>query len=348
MKERKKRASRIYINREVKEEILKKSNGRCSHCGKLIEVGGDFTVEHAVPISKGSDNDLRNLVALCSECNSLKADKVILKDAGNYYKFLNKEDLLELMGYIKKYSESIEWLDYDNWLKDDECILTPIGITTPEVWVNSKEGMRMVEKVVLRKAEYKDLEDVYNYMLKNGLDRDLAKDAITCTFTFGALYLLYNGAKELVGTFSVTLCNGGYGGYKVLPAIDLISIKKKYHYALQQALELVSENILKRSKSLIAFVLFHTFPGQENEEVIDVLKEIGCTTNFFKCVDDNPIYSLVYCKSNTISRCNSNLINKEIRNQSMGYSRLLLNRKKFCERVLPKDMLAEYRDIYKL
>lgn len=43
------------------EDILRKSDGVCAHCGCPVAIGDNFTVEHVVPISKGGTNDLVNI-----------------------------------------------------------------------------------------------------------------------------------------------------------------------------------------------------------------------------------------------------------------------------------------------
>lgn len=73
---RKKVVERVWFSRDVKEDILRKSDGVCAHCGCQVVVGDNFTVEHVVPISKGGTNDLVNIVALCHTCNVTKGDGI--------------------------------------------------------------------------------------------------------------------------------------------------------------------------------------------------------------------------------------------------------------------------------
>lgn len=73
---RKKVVERVWFSKDVKEDILCKSDGVCAHCGCPVAIGDNFTVEHVVPISKGGTNDLVNIVALCQTCNTTKGDCV--------------------------------------------------------------------------------------------------------------------------------------------------------------------------------------------------------------------------------------------------------------------------------
>lgn len=43
----------------------------CRGCGS---VGGDLTVDHVIPVSKGGTNDDGNLQTMCRSCNSRKRD----------------------------------------------------------------------------------------------------------------------------------------------------------------------------------------------------------------------------------------------------------------------------------
>lgn len=49
---RKKVVERVWFSKDVKEDILRKSDGVCAHCGCPVAIGDNFTVEHVVPISR--------------------------------------------------------------------------------------------------------------------------------------------------------------------------------------------------------------------------------------------------------------------------------------------------------
>ena len=62
--------------RELRATVWDRSDGRCHYCGKLPHPIRDFTVDHVVPISRGGNNDPRNLVACCVRCNSSKGARL--------------------------------------------------------------------------------------------------------------------------------------------------------------------------------------------------------------------------------------------------------------------------------
>ena len=47
----------------------------CHYC-KAVAPGTDMQVDHVIPMSKGGDHDLSNLVVCCSKCNKSKGDKL--------------------------------------------------------------------------------------------------------------------------------------------------------------------------------------------------------------------------------------------------------------------------------
>jgi 5-methylcytosine-specific restriction endonuclease McrA len=66
-----KRPPRFHIafNRR---NVFRRDNHTCQYCG---HVGGDLTLDHVTPRSKGGKNSWENIVAACRECNSKKRDR---------------------------------------------------------------------------------------------------------------------------------------------------------------------------------------------------------------------------------------------------------------------------------
>lgn len=112
---RKKVVERVWFSKDVKEDILRKSDGVCVHCGCPVAIGDNFTVEHVVPISKGGTNDLVNIVALCQTCNTTKGDCVW--HPYEYLTYLHDENKKELGEYIDKYFHDKRWFTRNNFVK---------------------------------------------------------------------------------------------------------------------------------------------------------------------------------------------------------------------------------------
>ncbi len=53
----------------------KEQNGKCHYC--KIDVGLDYHVDHVIPIAKGGENTLSNIVIACPKCNLSKGVKTV-------------------------------------------------------------------------------------------------------------------------------------------------------------------------------------------------------------------------------------------------------------------------------
>jgi len=64
-------AKRKSISKKVRFEVFKRDRFTCKWCGKSPVVDDDVVLEidHAVPVSKGGDNNILNLVTSCFSCN---------------------------------------------------------------------------------------------------------------------------------------------------------------------------------------------------------------------------------------------------------------------------------------
>lgn len=57
----------------TKLRVFKRDGYTCTACG---EVGGDLTIDHHIPRSKGGTNDIDNLRTMCRGCNEAKGDSM--------------------------------------------------------------------------------------------------------------------------------------------------------------------------------------------------------------------------------------------------------------------------------
>jgi 5-methylcytosine-specific restriction endonuclease McrA len=77
-----------WITKKRRKAIYIRDDLKCVYCGKGIEDGIIFTLDHLVPCELGGDNSTKNLVTCCLSCNSSKQDKplkeflVYLSDQG--------------------------------------------------------------------------------------------------------------------------------------------------------------------------------------------------------------------------------------------------------------------------
>ncbi len=59
-------------------QVLKESNFKCVYCGKspATDANVELHIDHIIPFSKGGDNSLSNLQALCRDCNLGKSNHI--------------------------------------------------------------------------------------------------------------------------------------------------------------------------------------------------------------------------------------------------------------------------------
>jgi CRISPR/Cas system Type II protein with McrA/HNH and RuvC-like nuclease domain len=58
--------------------IFNRDNFTCIYCGRSsIEDNVKLAIDHIIPVSKGGDNKIKNLVTSCHECNSRKIDNIL-------------------------------------------------------------------------------------------------------------------------------------------------------------------------------------------------------------------------------------------------------------------------------
>ena len=81
-----------------KEGILSKTDFKCAHCGKVLNLD-TITVEHIFPVARGGTDNEFNLVALCVECNEAKSNMIY--NIRDYYKHIKEE-------YLNQYETELE------------------------------------------------------------------------------------------------------------------------------------------------------------------------------------------------------------------------------------------------
>lgn len=212
---RRKVVESVWFSKDVKEDILRKSDGVCAHCGCPVAIGDNFTVEHVVPISKGGTNDLVNIVALCQTCNTTKGDCVW--HPYEYLTYLHDENKKELGEYIDKYFHDKRWFTRNNFCQVD---FKKIEVNIP--FAGKQKTLRRGDQTLLarrcmtvnyklQKALYYDLQDIYDmqiaYMKRNKLKVDKAaiKETISNAFLNGAIYYVARSDGTKVGSFAVRM-----------------------------------------------------------------------------------------------------------------------------------------------
>lgn len=185
---------------EEKYAILRKSKGKCSHCGREIYIGCQttsdrtMTVDHFIPLFKGGSNRELNLVALCMDCNKEKDDKLYPID---YLAYLNNSAKDKLNNYFQSYIQVTDYIQRHRLLLYDEYdlnVLMPTG-NTRRPHKHSKKGPSGVKvPYKLKLATWDDYDKLCEYLIKylkkfNSLENEeSARENISFWLRFGCIY----------------------------------------------------------------------------------------------------------------------------------------------------------------
>ncbi len=65
----------MIISHEMCDRVRQRAHFACEYCGiREGDIGGQLTVDHFQPLSKGGSNEFENLVYCCIGCNQRKLD----------------------------------------------------------------------------------------------------------------------------------------------------------------------------------------------------------------------------------------------------------------------------------
>ena len=98
-------AKRKNLSKSVRFEVFKRDSFKCQYCGKSAP-DVVLEVDHIIPVAKGGDNDISNLITACFDCNRGKRDKK-LTDKQSVK--LQKEELDKLNARREQIEMIAEW-----------------------------------------------------------------------------------------------------------------------------------------------------------------------------------------------------------------------------------------------
>ena len=70
------KVKRKPISPSLRFDVLEKDNFTCQYCGaKATDENVLLEIDHIIPVSKGGDNNIENLITSCKKCNIGKSAK---------------------------------------------------------------------------------------------------------------------------------------------------------------------------------------------------------------------------------------------------------------------------------
>lgn len=204
--------ARRTFSKDIKTEVLEKTEGRCAHCGKKLNEN-TFTIDHVIPLGKGGTNEPINLVPLCEKCNYEKNDLVMIPS--EYYKYLPDHIISALNSLFNIYCEDVSWISTKNFTKEDKTVFPIVlesGVLNGFKKKNGKINQFVRQKTILEKAPFSDLDKIYDFLIRYhkrfALDTSELKNLLEYVFQIGCVYTLKKG-EEIIAVFpiSVDKCN---------------------------------------------------------------------------------------------------------------------------------------------
>lgn len=154
---------RKNIPNKLRFEMFKRDSFTCQYCGQSAP-NVVLEVDHLLPVSKGGDNDILNLITSCWTCNNGKSN-ILLTDNTMLEK--QKAQLDELNEKRLQLEMMIEWRESLNNLDDDiaqkiadyfggqaNCDVNETGLKKIKQWTKKFTYQQILEAVELSVNQY--------------------------------------------------------------------------------------------------------------------------------------------------------------------------------------------------
>ncbi len=303
---RQKITEREFLTDDDMRELLKKSGGKCSHCGKKIFAGYNATTEHFVPLSQGGTNRDINLVALCPDCNKEKGS--LIYRPKDYLTYLSAEELDKLDDYFDSFVRSFEFVHHGNLLACDAYKLF-LSYADERMARGMRKRNKNVDAILkkcstivwLRRVTQKEREAILEYYIKclkkygHFASREAAEINIDFWMTFGCIYYVAVGG-EIKSIVAVSLTKD-----PVTADFELSNYTSYFHLTMDMFSYYASEMALN-----LTSILMQHIPAAlaQEQKLIQLPMRIRCFDNDpIKCLlrmDANafvssPFYNVVTC-----------------------------------------------------
>lgn len=190
--ERKKYYNRDWRTVEEKEDIARKSNNKCCHCGKEKYVHYGATIDHFIPLDKGGCDRYINCIMLCEDCNQEKGTKIVGLD---YVPYLKEKYKKELKQYLDSYIQTMDYVNNNRIFALDEYTIKVQSVLALK-FKNQKHTKGMYLTYKYKKATIDDIDRLLEYYVKylkkvDSLDdEEAARNNLIFWLSFGSIYYI--------------------------------------------------------------------------------------------------------------------------------------------------------------
>lgn len=236
MEDRKQKEGRKFFWRGQRKKILKKSNGRCAHCSRALSIK-EVSPDHAIPLSKGGTNDLKNIVPLCYDCNQKKKNYVI--DPSEWFPYLSQESLAEIQEYYNWYLKEYNYITFKNFTKDD--------VFKPKWGSRQERRAHKVNPIVnlivkLDKRDKGEIQEFFSKYSKRIVNREVTieEDSILGLLNENGVYAIKQGGS-IAALVAIRIGSPDVG--LVCPVFFVYTLYKKYTKDLVELIGTVLQNL---------------------------------------------------------------------------------------------------------
>lgn len=181
---------REHLTSSEKDDICRKSNNRCCHCGKERYIHYGATIDHFVPLDKGGSNQSLNLIMLCEDCNLEKDNKLV--DI-SYVPYLKEPYRTNLHKYVRDYAGLFDYLSRNRLFMFDEYDIA-LNCTPRNKYIKNKNVFSI--KYKLKLATWSDFDRICDYFelyikkYDHFNSREAVEQQISFWLSFGSIYYI--------------------------------------------------------------------------------------------------------------------------------------------------------------
>lgn len=161
---------RKKLGKKIRFEVFKRDSFTCQYCGQsapqvILEV------DHIIPVSKGGDNELTNLITSCRDCNrgksniELSDDTVVVKQQKELEDLQERKNQLEMMVEwrkgLKELDQTTVDIFCDEFLNLTGFEVNDVGQSKVRKWIKKYSMATLFEALDKSYNQYDEIEKVF-------------------------------------------------------------------------------------------------------------------------------------------------------------------------------------------